>query len=464
MTLRVNTHNLLLVGAIVGIGLGVVAVVTSVPPLLILGAGFALSYLILFLRAPIYGLLVLLLLRSSTDLSSIVLGTVAGPAGIPFGAVPNIGLVLVLVLAGGILILARGLPTIGIPGSPLFVLLLLSGLVGTFRSESPLISISEWLPVLGSFVIYILAAGALRGLKEIQRVLDIIAVSFLIPALVGFHQLFTRQGVLVEGLGFPRIRGTFVHPNPFGFFLVLMVGVFLSEALLHRGRRRFLSLAGLCSALVLLGGTFTRIAWLGAVTVIAVIGALRSRGIVILLPVVLGLVAALIPAVTERLSDPLGGSFADRYFRLWPGTLKEWMASTTDATPFLTGVNRLLGLGPGAGLFLAQRGYGRVSPPHNDYLRLLVEYGLIGLVVFIGLLTVLIVFSYMSWMQSRKANERAATISLVFLSLTLAFSIMSLTDNVFGYTANQVYFWTIGGLAVAAQRSASSRNERTSGT
>jgi len=43
-------------------------------------------------------------------------------------------------------------------------------------------------------------------------------------------------------------------------------------------------------------------------------------------------------------------------------------------------------------------------------------------------------------------------VALAFLGLTVAYPIMSLTDQVFGATQNQIYFWTLAGLSAAIGR------------
>jgi O-antigen ligase len=229
-----------------------------------------------------------------------------------------------------------------------------------------------------------------------------------------------------------------------------MLALFIVQYATHGGRRKAVALLGAGATGILLLATFTRIAWVGALVVVLVIGFCRLRFLLILVPIVAILAVIASPSLGARLADPLGGSFADRFSNLWPATIREWVEVTgAEPTIVLVAVSRLTGLGPGMGLILAERGgYFRISPAHNDYLRVLVDYGVFGVLMFILLLFVLMVFAFRTWRDARNSDPLLAGVALTFLALSLAFPLMSVTDNVFGYTANQVYFWTLAGLTV----------------
>jgi len=427
-------------------------IVSTRPLSLVVGGSLAAAFLLLFLANPATGLLFILLARASTDATLRFL-IVADPRGGVIGALPNIGLVLILTFAGGLYILSRGVPLISLAGGRLLTLLLLTGLLGVMRSDSLRFSMNEWVPLLASFVIYALAVHLFAGPRQMQRVVDVIAVSFILPAAFGLYQLATGRGVIRPDFAVRGVVGTFVHPNAFGFFLVIVIALFLGQALFQAGRRRAAAVAGLCIALVLLVGTYARVAWAGALVVLFAVGILRARILLLLLPLGALIIFGLVPSVGERLADPLasGGSLADRLYNLWPATLQSWLSATgAEGGSFLVALNRLAGLGPGVGPALGR--YGLQAVPHNDYLRVLVEYGIFGLTLYLALISVLAVMAFRTWREFRERNQAAAAVALSFFALTLAFPVMSITDNVFAHTANQVYFWTLAGLTVAMSK------------
>lgn len=412
------------------------------------GAVLAFALLVIFLQRPDLGVLVTLATRSSTDLSFWILG--GALVTDKLGALPNIGLILILIVAGGLFILSRGIPVLRLPGGILLTLLLFTGLVGMLRSDSPLASFNEWLPVVSGLIIYALAAHLFPRRRQIHAVISALAVSFVPPAIIGFYQLATGQGMSALGVIGKRIYGTFIHPNALGVYLVLILSVFVCQALAHSGKRKFVSLLIVAASGVLLAGTLTRIAWIGAVVVLLVVGALRSRALLVIASFLVVIVAGTVPFISARLADPLGGSFADR-IGLWRGLLYEWADLTrNDAGIIPVTLNRLGGLGPGIVAALTTPGRGVPYAAHNDYLRVLVEYGLFGLGLFLALHLLLFAFAFRTWKMT--TDKAMAAVALSFVALTVAYPIMNLTENIFAATQNQIYFWSLAGLTVAVSR------------
>ena len=430
------------------VGLLLATLVSTLQVGMMLGGVLAVGFLLLFLASPEWGLLLLLLARASSDAFT----SYAVVGGGVLGGLANLGLGLILTFAGGVYVLSRSVPLISLPGGRLLALLLVTGLIGVLRSNSLLFSMRQWVPVLTSFVVYALAARLFVGSRQAQRVVDVIGVSFILPAGLGVYQLITGTGASRYEFEFPAVVGTFVHPNIFGHFLVLVIALFLGQALYQTGRRRVVAAASVVLALLLLVGTYARAAWVGALIVFFAIGILRARALLALVTVgaLITFGSGLVPSIGERFADPLaaGGSLGDRLFRLWPATWQAWLSATgSEGGGFLVVVNRLAGLGPGIGLALSR--YGLQEQPHNDYLRVLVEYGIFGLVLYLALTIGLVLMAFRTWRDVRSTDRAAAAIALSFLAFAVAFPVMSITDNVFAQTVDQLYFWTLAGLTVA---------------
>src|SRR5574341_2014058 len=306
-------------------------VIASMPPLIIIGAVAAAMLGFAFLQRPDLGLLLLLVARVSTDATLSTFAALDGERGGVRGLLlnPNTTLILIVIVAGGIYLLGRGLPFISLPAGRPYALLTLVGLVGVLRAERLLSSLSEWLPVVASLIVYALAANLFRDERRTQMAIDALAVSFIPPSALVFYQLLTSQGRLLAP-GVIRIDGTFVHPNPFAIYLVVIISIFLCQMLFQRGWRRWLSLAVLLSASFLLIATYTRVAWIGALVVFAVIGVLQERRLLLLGPLLAGAAYVALPTIGSRLADPLGGSFADRV-RIWNLLIDRWIRTTGES-------------------------------------------------------------------------------------------------------------------------------------
>lgn len=436
--------------------------------MLVLGVLLFLVVGVVFFQRIETGLIVLLVVRASTDISLSYLRGALGsqPGEIDRLLSPNVALILVLILAGGFYILRNNVPVLGLPGGKVFVLWLLVGLIGSLRSNAVSVSFSEWLPVVSSLVVFALVAHLLRDTERIQRIINALAVSFILPAVFGLRQLVMGEGNTIA-IGVTRIHGTFTHPNPYGLYLVVILSVFLSQVLHQSGRRKWLSLAIVVAGAVLLVGTFARFAWVGAAVVILTMGLLRRRILLFIVPLLVAVALVTSPGIRARLEDPLGtqgsGSSLGSRLVLWETILRGWLATTSmNQGALAVALDRFAGLGPGAfGPILVEASH-RVTPPHNDYVRMVVEYGVFGSLLYVILFLLLIRLAYRTWLR---ADGMLKGFALSFLALTLAYPVMSLTANVFTQTVNQVYFWSLAGIVVAisnmsaAQKSDSTRSK-----
>jgi O-antigen ligase len=81
------------------------------------------------------------------------------------------------------------------------------------------------------------------------------------------------------------------------------------------------------------------------------------------------------------------------------------------------------------------------APPHNDYLKALIETGSLGLVAYGVWLFALLRHA---WRAYRAAQDRIISWrALGLLAVVLAGMVMSLADNYQGYTAVQWYLWAL---------------------
>jgi len=165
-----------------------------------------------------------------------------------------------------------------------------------------------------------------------------------------------------------------------------------------------------------------------------VLGLLKRRRLAILALVIALVLLWAFPLLRERLSDPSSTRWR----------LDLWQAGVTLIWPPLA-----RGVGP------AMVGYGLAtspwhinqllpkvtSPPHNDYLKVAIEMGALGLLAYGTWLACTV--GYL-WRAYRRATERAIVWrALALLAVTLAGMVMSVSDNYLSYTAVQWYFWAL---------------------
>ncbi len=205
-------------------------------------------------------------------------------------------------------------------------------------------------------------------------------------AIVQFTQ--NSQKILWETqplVYYKRFGATFVNPNHLAAFLIMLMPLALAQAFLGRGGAVQKIVAGY-AALVMLGGiavTMSRGGWLGAAAAIALFSLWLLRRPQYRIPMAalmavlcLGTVTFLVQSEKARARiDALtaSGKKDSGLFRAWI-----WKPAWQMATD-----HRLLGVGPGQfdTRFPAYRTPTTPLSPqhvHNEYLELLVEYGVVG--------------------------------------------------------------------------------------
>ncbi len=436
-------------------GLALAFMLPRASPVLLVGGVVGLAFLTLFLQRPDLGLLLVLIVRSSSDL--LVRGGGNGLIGRLMGS-PNVGLILILIFAGVLFLLLHRAPFLRLPGALPLAFLVVTGIVGMLRAPSFFMGIDRTLAMFSALVVYALVVALFKEPRRIQMVIDVIMISFIGPAVYGFYQLATGRLSYDPLEHVSRLTATFVHPAALGDYLVIVFGVFLGQALTHTGIRRHVALALLGAAAFLLAHSLARASLVGAVAIFVVVAALRNRRLLLLVPVVVAIAVLAVPSIGTRFSDPTGGSFADRV-DLWQNAYQEWLFVTReDQSSIATLVNRLAGTGPGSIFNLTAPSRGDPYYAHNDYLAMLLEFGVIGLIAFLAMTVSVTAAAYRTWRQTTDPAMKAVALS--FFAIAVAFGMMYFTETLVAKTENQLYFWALAGLTAAvAQQNARLRRD-----
>jgi O-antigen ligase len=271
-----------------------------------------------------------------------------------------------------------------------------------------------------------------RGAVTVPIATRLVQLVGLVPALLAIYQLATHTGMDVAGN--IRAHGTFAHPNSAAMFFAIATTASLWQYL-DNGRRRFDALLVVLFAASLVA-TFSIDGLLTLAAMLVAFGALHPGSVgTKLVPCALAGVVVLAffatPLGARRVASETSTSlsaaergettstFDTRLYR-WKTLLPEWEGSPvfgrgigTTTTTESTSTNRLN--------FLL---------PHNEYLRYLVETGVIGLAILIAALTYLIRVLF----RKRKAATGAlgaggANAPTLALAIVAGCLLNSLADN-----------------------------------
>ena len=323
---------------------------------------------------------------------------------------------------------------------PIFIFIGLCFL-SIFYSIDTFTSIREFIRIATIFLLYFLAYKLIEDKKDFYLLLKIILISYIIPAIVGLIQFFNNSGMTDDFGGFQRIYGTFAHPNLFAFYTFFILGLLISLFLTSQktsslifNKKIIIIAIGL--SVFLLFATYTRSALACLSFFVLIFGILKYRRM-LLVGALLFLAAYFLSDVfRERLWELISldpyGSIVWR-FKLWKDILplslwQPWFG---------------YGLGTFEKLTEFYRGFKLGSlNAHNDYLKIFVENGIIGLISYFWIIIGLLL--YLLKIFKRIINQEkffGMGILVIFLSLMIAASF----DNILQTTALQWNLWIIFG-------------------
>jgi putative inorganic carbon (HCO3(-)) transporter len=329
--------------------------------------------------------------------------------------------------------------------------------------DTPTVEGFEWLRLAFVMVVALLAATEVTSLSRFRAVVVASLLAAVYPILTGVKQLVT--GELVSKGDFSAVRGSFNFPNEFGVYLVLFL--LLATVALFELRSRWLKLLTAllaAPALLMLLHSYTRSAWIGFALGLVILALLQYRSLIavallVLVVAIVGFPSA-VKDVQARFGDLASQNAANSKNSL------TWRRGQWSAMAHFGWDKPLTGQGFGSyrrktveQFGLEGKTYGTVQDTeqngtttrgftaHNDFVKSWVETGAIGLFLWIAVLVGLAV------VQIRAMRARAmAPWATALLGATLAFAVMSASDNVQGYTVPVVYLFVLTGAAAGAAK------------
>jgi len=338
----------------------------------------------------------------------------------------------------------------------IFVLTYLSLWQGAFYLGAPLpISFddprfSNWKNYVEMFFLFFVAAASIRTTKQMAIVIGLMCVSVLIVNRDYLSTVGSRNfshfsyGLRDAGpLGYAGENGMGAFQAEFAIFLIGLAA-FAKKPLLKLGLWAIALTSIYCLEL-----TFSRGAYTGFLFGLFVLGLIKERKFLILTVVILMSWQSLVPnAVKERVTmtyqegEGLDSSAEERV------TIWEDAVHVFNEDPILgTGFNTYAYMGR----------VGGYTDTHNYYLKILIETGLVGLLIFLWLLGVACKVSWRLFRMAKDPVMRALGCGL------FAMLICTMVVNFFGdrWTFLQVngFLWILLGLAARGLRVVSQEKE-----
>ncbi|MFI9553895.1 O-antigen ligase family protein [Nonomuraea endophytica] len=367
-----------------------------------------------------------LAVRASLDLAKGTLDTrtVGGAAELPLWLDPGTLLGVLFLLAGTVWLAVQ--PRISV--RPAIVFFFCVAALSAVGSSDPVTSAGETLRLAAWLLMIVVVACLVRQDRElVGPLLTAVFVAAIPPIALTLYQVVSGSDqAYVHGVLQPH--GTFWHPNGLGLFSMLLLLMSLS-VLPWSGSRLVMGvlLAGLAFTLV---ASEARTAWFGAVAGLIVVALLQDRRIWF----VIGLAGA---AAAVILPSSLGESRTEAGFA---GNSVVWRFDHWQQALGLMERNPVTGTGLGTTKLLI------VKEVHNDYLRAIVETGLLGLAAYAALLVTLALAAARALRTARAGIDRGVAVGLA--ACVAALAVAALADNVMTSVAVMWYLAAFAGLAL----------------
>jgi len=313
-------------------------------------------------------------------------------------------------------------------------------------------SLSELLELFSFIILFILILDFIRSEKDVKRMVNCILLSAIIPLTVGLIQIANNLSVSIGLEPSHRIYSTLTHPNAYAFYLVIIsvltMSLLMGAKNLSEKFKYFTLLGLLLTSLIY---TFTRSAWLGLIFAVFILGLLQHRKLLIFSPLVIAFLILTLPLIFERF-QPLFNPDLQKY------TSFAWRINIwTSSIPYFL-AHPVFGNGFGSFIFVGYEIDNWFAAAHNDYLRILVETGVLG---FLGFIWILISLQRIGIKAFKNAiNSFHRNIAAGFIALLFAYMVMSFSDNLFNHGGIQWYFWAYAGVVTAIYRIDSFRKKR----
>lgn len=382
--------------------------------------------LLFFLARTREVLLLFLLLRSSLDISKNYFSVYLSDTVQITGAIV---LSFVLIIGGVIYLLANRKSFLRPPLAGIFLIFLAIAMIHFLLVEDLRFSLMEFTRYFSAYLVYVLVWNLINNKSDSRIFINIILLSSLLPIGAGLYQGILNRGEYITG--FMRAYGTFSHPEPYAFYLILILALALNLFFYYRRRGRRLALTALIlAALACVLFTFTRTAWFGCLMIIFFAACFRQKRLIWVF-VALLLVFSLLSPLRSRFYD-LSTSFNSLAYRLsiWRGGLEQ--------------MSEILVLGRGLGSFAKLDILGELA--HNDYLRLIFELGLLGLLAHLILSGGLII--RLVGLLRSKLEEYDFSLVVAAFSVAVFFLTAGTINNLVFRTVLQWYFWALMAVAL----------------
>jgi O-antigen ligase len=319
-----------------------------------------------------------------------------------------------------------------------------------------------WLRYFSWLMVYLLVMQ-LKDSVPPEKIISLLLLSLVAPISIALLQIFIPESMLpplltAQGKAGSNVSGTLGFPNGLGIFLTMFIALVWWKLSISSKRLPWLLLLGLVSFVFVRTGYFT-----GVIAVFLLILFINSAKITPIRVIGVALFCCAFlwmfgstefgqQRLTEIYDTPLLNPNIDvsRSIILSYGDGNSFNWRIAHWTYLINAWNQfpILGYGLDTSRFLGIRNLetGGGYEAHNDYIRFLVEQGIVGLIGFLCFLFVQI-WHLISLLRNSQFNYARRNLCLLLIALYVANAVSMLTSNIVDATTFFFYWWTLVAIA-----------------
>lgn len=319
---------------------------------------------------------------------------------------------------------------------PFLCFITYSAFVSFSLASDIMLALSECLRLFTLLCFYLLCFLFLDSESCVKKFLIAFISSAMIPLIFAIFQYITGEGIVVHLGVFRRVVGTFLNPPSFSHYLAFISLLLLIIWNYQQTWRNNIAIL-LILSLFCLVVTYGRGAWLGF-----------SAGFFTYLSMSKDYSVKVKSILLLCLAILLTFFYLPNFELLFQLTLNihdVQMSSVAIRLLFWELLLPLFYQNPVFGIGLRQQYALFYFVPHNDYLRLLIETGIIGIILYFWVITLMLYHAY-SFSKNLKNASLYKTLSISFLAIYVCHLVISFGDSLLTTLVLQYPIWGLAAL------------------
>jgi len=289
--------------------------------------------------------------------------------------------------------------------------------ISLFYTSNLFWGIGDFFRLLSSFVYFLLFYELIVDKRQAIVAIKAMILSYLLTVPFAIYNLIAKTG-FIEHNTLLRIESTFRTPNAYASYLVFIslsaLFAFLNKE--FKNKLFFLVIFALSFFSLIL--TWTRTGWIAFCVAFLIFFFLKGKRYLII-PSVAILLFCIIPPARERFLESfqkkeIGMSSWEWRLIVWKNLLKAFVT------------HPIQGFGLGSRFDVLLKFTKSKNWPHNDYIRLLIELGLVG---FFSFCSILLVFFKKMWTYISHPDPFIRELNILSLSILSGFCVISIATN-----------------------------------